>query len=54
MRPAALVKGEQCLVNLENVVVPVGNKILHDDVELAGMGKGKASLLQHLPYLLHG
>ena len=48
----ALVKGEESLVDLKNVVVPVSNEILYDDVELAGMGKGKASLLQHLPGLL--
>ena len=41
-----LVKGEESLVDLKDVVVPVGNEILYDDVEFAGMGKGKASLLQ--------
>ena len=47
----ALVKGEQGLVDLEDVVVLVGNEILHDDVELAGVGESKARLLQHLTSL---
>ena len=50
----ALVKGEQSLVDFEDVVVPVGNEILHDDVELAGMGEGKTCFPQHLPCLLQG
>lgn len=41
-----MVKGEQCLAALKNVVVPVGDEILHDDIELAGVGEGKARLFQ--------
>lgn len=43
-----MVKGEQYLVALKNVVVPVGDEILHDDIELAGVGEGKARLFQQL------
>ena len=44
----ALIKGEQSLVDFKNVVVPVGDEILHDDIELAGVGEGKARLFQQL------
>ena len=33
----ALVKGKQSLVDLEDIVVPVLNEILNDDVKLVGV-----------------
>lgn len=33
----ALVKGEQSLIDLEDIVVPVLNEILNDDVKLVGV-----------------
>ena len=41
----ALVKGEQRLVDFEDVVVPVGDEILHDNIELAGVRKRQSPSL---------
>lgn len=44
----ALVKGEQSLVDLKDVIIPMLHEILHDDVKLVGVGKRKASLHEHI------
>ena len=43
----ALVKGEQRLIDLKDVIVSVLNEILNDDVKLVGVRKGKARLHEH-------
>ena len=48
----ALVEGEQRLIDFKDIVVLMGDEILHDDVKLAGMGKGKARLLKQFLSLL--
>jgi len=48
----ALVKGEKCFVDIEHVIVAVGDEIFHDDVEFAGTGQCKSCLHQHLTHFL--
>ena len=43
----ALVKDEQCFIDLKDVVVSVLNEILNDDVKLIRVREGKARLHEH-------
>ena len=44
----ALVKGKQSLVDLKDVIVPMLNEILHDDVKLVGVGECEARFHEHI------
>lgn len=43
----ALVKGEQRLIDLKDVIVSVLNEILNDDVKLVRVREGKARFHEH-------
>ena len=49
-----LVEGKQRFIDGEHVIAPPGDEVLHDDIELAGAGQGKARLLQQLLSLIQG
>lgn len=46
-----LVEGEQSLIDFKDVIVAVGNEVLHNDVKFAGVRERVSCFLQQFPGL---